>query len=59
MRGLGASRAGHAVLRTVQKGVVEADITIVGSALRARNCPVDDAGLACVIDEGACVCARA
>ena len=57
MRGLGASRAGHAVLRTVQKGVVEADI--VGSTLPAWKCPVDDSGVACVIDEGTCVRARA
>jgi len=57
MRGLRAARAGHAVLWTVQQCIIEADV--VGSALRARSCPVDDAGLPCVVDEGACVRARA
>jgi ABC-type phosphate transport system auxiliary subunit len=40
VRGLRTAWPRHAVLWTVQKGVVEADV--VGSALPARSCPVDE-----------------
>ncbi len=57
MAGLGAARRRGAVRGTVQEGVVEADV--VGAALDARVGEVDGARLAGVVDEGACVRARA